>query len=410
MRISLLLRREPFGKILEQTLASHWSHQFDAAYDVSWHGPRDDSRGSPSNGGERWVCNTLLNAIFVPGVDSQAFGPVRREFARSPKLWRRPFQWPYVQVATRRPLAARLAQATLTVTPPVPGSEHLLVLGGNHRVRVLDHHHERSYVITKSGFSTRYMHRELKVRRNPHGLPLPELLEAAPDDTWFVEEYIVGTPINRLGATAAAQHALHVVSEALQLWQETAVRPMVAQDYAAETAHDIGRLLEKNRWLGEEERGGLRQDLAMAMRLVSQSVGQGAGLETVQSHGDFQPANVLADGDRAWLIDWEYTGRRQRAYDPLTFALRSRFPAGLAKRVRQALERTLPGQELLERWPGLRWTEASARTRTLAVFLLEELAHHLEEADNSLFYGLTEGLFAYRPEMRAALSVLEQHR
>jgi len=55
----------------------------------------------------------------------------------------------------------------------------------------------------------------------------------------------------------------------------------------------------------------------------------GGQILTALTHGDFQPGNILVDGDRVWLIDWEYSARRQVGYDALVYALCSRFPSPL---------------------------------------------------------------------------------
>jgi hypothetical protein len=98
-------------------------------------------------------------------------------------------------------------------------------------------------------------------------------------------------------------------------------------------------------------------------------------IETVQTHGDFQPANILipTDHDRAsvYIIDWEYTARRCRWYDALVFELRSRFPQGLAKRVKYWLFNKHHAFHSIE-WCGLDQTEFSSKFVVVS-FLLEDL-------------------------------------
>ena len=54
---------------------------------------------------------------------------------------------------------------------------------------------------------------------------------------------------------------------------------------------------------------------------------------TAQTHGDFHAANMLIEKDHFWLIDWEYSSRRQIAYDALVYSLASRFPRNLKSAV-----------------------------------------------------------------------------
>lgn|GEM_PF-4902584 len=55
-----------------------------------------------------------------------------------------------------------------------------------------------------------------------------------------------------------------------------------------------------------------------ARKLAQQAAGK---LITAVTHGDFEPGNIIANGDRYWLTDWEYSDRRQAAYDGLVYVL-----------------------------------------------------------------------------------------
>lgn len=125
---------------------------------------------------------------------------------------------------------------------------------------------------------------------------------------------------------------------------------------------------------------------------------------TALTHGDFQPANILVNREGTWLIDWEYSARRQAGYDALVFVLRSRFPAGLATRWRGMVDESDSMQPLsLADWPGLNWQDASWRRVHGWLFLLEELALHLEENANPCFHSLGEGLLALQAQIAEAI-------
>jgi aminoglycoside phosphotransferase (APT) family kinase protein len=51
------------------------------------------------------------------------------------------------------------------------------------------------------------------------------------------------------------------------------------------------------------------QDLSTTMRLKTEDV------QLVPSHGDLSPGNCLSTADRLWLIDWEYSGMSDPAWD-----------------------------------------------------------------------------------------------
>jgi len=131
----------------------------------------------------------------------------------------------------------------------------------------------------------------------------------------------------------------------------------------------------------------------------------GDRLPTVLAHGDFQPANILVDADRLWLIDWEYSGRRQAAYDALTFMLQSRFTRGLSGRLQRFIAQGIPDDGL---WPDFScyangWQDSRSRLLYGSLFLLEEMALRLEENNNPSFVQLDNGLNILQQEISHCL-------
>ena len=131
----------------------------------------------------------------------------------------------------------------------------------------------------------------------------------------------------------------------------------------------------------------------------------GNRLPTVLAHGDFQPANILVDADRLWLIDWEYSGRRQAAYDVLTFRLESRFTRGLCGRLQRLITQGIPGGGLWEDFSCYAggWQDSRHRLLYGSLFLLEELTLRLEESNNPCFVQLDNGLNMLQQEISHCL-------
>lgn len=403
VRISLLLQREPFGSILERTLSGFWSDRFGATYTVRWGHGHDGQDGRGESGHQLWLMNSRLNAIFVPGADAGVFEPVRREYGRALNPWVRPLQWAYVQAASRGRTAAWLASPGMDVSPEVPNATRLLVLGGNSRIRILDRAGGVAHVVTKDGFDAAGVARELAVRKLVGAAP--EVVDVGSNGRWFTEEYMIGAPLNRLAQRQRASEGLATAVAALQDLHERTMEAADPSAYAEGLVERLTTLVESHPWLDEEARTHLGQQVEHAQTVLSQDA-RDDGFATVQSHGDFQHANILVGDARTWLIDWEHTGRRQRAYDPLVLALHSRFAGGFAGRLAAVLE--AGRAPLLEGWPGLRWNETRLRVQALAIFLLEELDFYLTEAANPLFYGPTPALETFRGELPVALTALER--
>lgn len=401
MRISLLLEREPFPEIFERTLTGFLRDRTGETHEVRWHAGKP---ASPK--GQVWLCNQYLNAIFVQGVRQSVLEPVLREFSRSTKPWRTPLQKLYVSLATARHTSAWFAGAFVEIDAPLAGAEDCLILGGNHHLRFLDYRKGCCFVIRKSGFSADFFTAELRVRQGNPYLPVPLIQEVAADGSWYSEALVFGTPINRLWDRHQAEWAVQeVLPPLLRLYEETK-EDMTTAEYVHSLVERLKGLIAANRHLPTPEQGDLLREVERLGRVAVSATDNGV-TRTVQSHGDFQAANILYDDDkRGWLIDWEYTGRRQVAFDALVCGLNSRYPSGLTRRIAELVRnRCLPDDTLvgdtLVQWAG------SVGRGGIALFLLEELELRLREVDNQLFKTLGVGFALFREEMGRAVSVLE---
>jgi hypothetical protein len=309
-------------------------------------------------------------------VRADALQPVLREFARSRAWWRRPLQYAYATAATHRPTAAWLAGPRVTVTPPVEDADGLVIIGGNHHIRIADVAAGAMHVILKVGRDPRLVGAELALRRAAPYLPIPPLLRVREDQGWYTEELVPGRPLNRLPERRERSHALRVARAALErLLAETGCEVPRAV-YVAGLLEHVRRALACTRVLA-----GWRDRLDAVAHALAHVAGSSTDtLAIAQTHGDLQPGNVLAAAGRTWIVDWEYTARRQSGFDALTYGLGSRFPTALASRACKAVLEGGPGDgHLLHDWPGLAWETRAARGRAVAVFLLEELGVRLRE-------------------------------
>lgn len=409
MRISVLQQREPFGAILEATLAEFCRQVFNRPATVQWceHG---SARAGAANGGQLWLCNPYLNAIFVPEANRAIFDPIRREFARSVVAWRRLAQRAYVHMSLSRAGAPFAAQASLCITPGLPNAEQLLIIPGNHKIRVLDYASQSVYGIVKQGFSADFMQRDIEARRTAEalGLPVPALQQVGETGLWFKERYLSGTPINRLASDGERKAAEHTAVAALQHLLEATLHEERIEDYVARQAATARALIASSHLLSIAQRDSLLSVIDQIQGLVAAHQQALVGkIHTALTHGDFQAGNILQNQDGTWLIDWEYSARRQSGYDALVFALGARAPQGLAQRV-QAL---LAGDEadqasILNTWRGLDWHNRQTRQVYLAIFLLEELALHLEENANSFFLHPSESFLILARELMSIFSVI----
>jgi len=221
MRISLLQQREPFGAIFERTMARFLRERYGASFSVRWHDEPGMIRAFRQKS-QAWFINIYLNAIFSEQAEAAVFEPLRREFSRSRMGWRRPIQQFYVNAASS-PLTNRFfAQAWLEITPSVTGAENWLIVPGNHKIRILDRQAGKVTSILKDGFDAAFFKNEVETRRAAEaaGVMVPTLSSVEVSNGWFEEQYVLGTPLNRLSDAAEAGHALRQVYSSLQPFYE----------------------------------------------------------------------------------------------------------------------------------------------------------------------------------------------
>lgn len=136
----------------------------------------------------------------------------------------------------------------------------------------------------------------------------PAVLAFLPEHTCLVTQFVPGTPVPDaqlrdppvLPAVARALRAFHEHAPALPANFDVAA---IARDYLAlarsrgvtppPAAWDAARLAET---IGDALRGHPEHAL-------------------VPCHDDLLNANVLGDGERVWLVDWEYAGMGDRYFD-----------------------------------------------------------------------------------------------
>lgn len=405
MRISLLLQREPFGEILEKTLSHFFNSLFQQEFSVKWEVAPGLGRAIRTK--DAWICNPYLNALFSRNTQKLNFEPILREFSYSPTPWKRPLQQIYCSLATQELTAGLLGNYRLQISPPLPRADRLLIVGGNHRIRVLDRERNLCYVIGKHGFETSRTKEEVRFRTSNTNVPVPKILEVAEDTSWYAESYIVGTPVNRIADLAAADKALSKADAHIRKLAGSTLERQSLSSYCLSLQERIEKRVTSSSLLNTAQKKGLGQQLARLITLLAPNeYTKDSLLSTSQTHGDYQSGNILVNGGDTWIIDWEYTRRRQSGYDALVYQLRSRFGNFFLAELQKATNGI--ENSVLANWPGLNWQESQQRKKALALFLLEELDLYLEENDNRLFSQASVGLSRFVENIEQYIDILER--
>ncbi len=375
MQISLLLEREPFPDILGRTLEGFLPQLTGDLHRVRW----SPKSVSPDPEAQHWFCNHYVNAIFAKGAPRDVFRPVVGEFSRSSSAWRRPWQRGYVALASSSRFASILAQSRLEISPPITNSKDWLIVGGNHKVRLLNHRTLQCYSVLKEGFDLEFLRTEVSARRlaTEAGVSVPVIRQVASDESWFLEDYVAGVPLNRLSSGDAAKRTLLGAMNELNRFSETTSRPMGVRTYTQSLAKSARASLSSARAVDASLRARVETCIGRLLEVLDPAADD--SVTTARCHGDLQPGNILWRSDGHWIIDWEYAARRQAGHDTLVYQLQTRFPEGLAARLGSFVASGCEGRQEEDR---------SHRRRTARILCLEELELNLREIRNPLFFSV----------------------
>jgi len=215
----------------------------------------------------------------------------------------------------------------------------------------------------------------LRQQAAQHGLPVPEVVDAAADSSWLCERHLTGAPLNRLPDRAVAHHQALEVARCLATFSNDSRHTTTIADYHDEllgSSHQI---------LGDIATSSLGQKTARVLSRIREQLAPELDqpIDTSIAHGDFQPANLLWDGAKTWLIDWEFSGRRQHGYDALVFSLHTRHPTGLATRLDRFIDAGATSDTLTSCWRGTHWKTAAERRTSILLLALEEVTLSLRE-------------------------------
>lgn len=403
MKISTLIKREPFIEIFEETLATFLTSWTGTVHKVEWGAKTSSSENSKSQ--QKWFCNPLINSVFVKGVNRDVFESINGEYAVNPiKPWRSMIQRIYLKLSQSKLTSLMLSKYVIKISPPIKFAENKLIIGGNTKLRLIDVIEKKVFVLLKEGFDKKYIEREIYVRKEFPYLPIPKIIESG-SSTWFSEEYVLGIPPNRLDRGNEERTLQLAVNCIHQMLIETK-RDITLSEYLEALEQYIYEDICQIKHMNNDVRIDLK---AITSKLVSLLHGNEDQVFTIAyCHGDFHQGNILVGRDSFWILDWEYSGEKQIGYDLLILLLESRIEQGFAERFSKILNNQFDNFQkgLIDNWPELDWQNSSSKRVHLIVFLLEDLLFHLRESKNELFFNDSKILKIRCDELKKIVDIL----
>jgi hypothetical protein len=377
MKISLLLDREPFDKIFEETLASFLYDITNCPHYVNWC-PKSHNKQSQKPA-QIWYCNPLINSIFVKGVNPAVFDSINGEYSHNPlRPWRSLIQKLYLRLSQYNKTALLMAKYIIEVSPPIEDAKNKMIIGGNTKIRMIDIPGNKVYVILKNGFDKKYLAREVFIRENYQFLPVPKIILKGNDDLWYAEEYISGISPDRMRYEDGLQSLISSIESMRRVIEDTK-KIVTLNDYVQSIVIKINTTIEA---FMSDNNYSIKQVQDVASALIHY-LNQYSNCFVITSfcHGDFQAGNIICDGKKSWIIDWEHSGRKQFVHDLYVMQLKSRIKDGFNQRFLEYFQEgpNMRQKVLNNYWPDLQSENQIELHVSMVLFLLEELDFHLEE-------------------------------
>jgi len=388
MRLDLLLKREDFAQTFEQSFTKYLLDAFGVVAAVNCKG---NSKSNTS-----LLANHKLNVIYSKNIDRVKLRSIVSEYAYHPNALRHFLQETYIQLAACTYFEWLFVKTRIEVNPWISDLNGLCIIPGNHSIRIVNLETSSCRVILKEGFNAQFIKNEIYLRERYGFLPTPKLLNVDSAGLWYEEAQISALPFNRIDNQDIKDKVLLEAQKSLlSLYDRTLLKvnigsylePLYGSCYDLITRlPDIYTQKDKDRIKG-----------ALELLMGNLSKLNDCEIALVQSHGDFQPANILIDNidQRLYLIDWEYTAKRSVYYDALVFATQCRAPLGFAERVQVILNET----DMSWSWC-IKNASIELSKLELIVFLIEDLMVRLSELQIPNMISKDDGLNVWMNEVK----------
>lgn len=295
-----------------------------------------------------WFEHPFFSVYVTKDFCAEGRQYLRGLYRHSPRGLRRIIQAPMVDVMSSGLCFNQMLKYAF-VLQKCRNDEMRMWMPGNHRFRQFDFEKRTVRVYPKHGFSLDGIQREIAIRKRyceQFSWMLPVLVTNH-DDTAFEEPLIDAIPFDRVSGTVKRNAIISHAAKELHRLHQCEAREMHSSEYLALKRSQFVKACER---MHEKFPGVLLNKVEELWNWAESVIRKANVIQVSLTHGDFQPGNVLVsreNTDNIWFIDWEDADIRATVYDAMTWLFQSRFPQGLASRIKDFGGISIQDQELL---------------------------------------------------------------
>lgn len=395
MKISLLKQRENFDEIFKKSLSQFLENKY------NWEG---ELGFSFTPNAKQFIVNDLLNVFYPVSISRDKLGSLTQEFSWHPNIFKTFIQKLYIFIAVRFPLEKYFSSSVFYITAHNSFLDDVVIIPGNHSIRLVDTNKNICTVICKAGFNKSLLVKDAQVRLDNSGLNVPKVIELNKQEGWYQEARVIGLPLNRLhNERDKVQFLIKCQNDLKQLYSKS-LRQIQMSLFCKNILDDINELVEQIETSLEFE---VKECLLGIVGFISKEISlcEDDDFNICNTHGDFQPANILCSDEGFWIIDWEYSNQRTIFYDALVFDLESRFTEHFSIRLKLLFDKLQNGEELFS------WTGKTLNKKCihyLHTFILEDVLLKLQELSGDAIQCKNDKLKPYLTEIQLFLSSINK--
>lgn len=329
MKLAQLINREDFSSIFVKTIEKFLIHNY------GWNGSVKWIHRNKSKSDNSFFINERLNLIYHKEFDTLTLRKLSKEYSYHTTFIKKIIHKTYIRLSFEKFLRNFTSKYIVEIDPLPENFKKVVILGGNHTIRLIDYNNYESIVLGKCGFKNNYIQSLVSVRTQYKNIPGPALINHSIEGQWYIEDIISGLPLNRIDKFSKEYKVTLNEAREFMIGLYLASEKRVSLDAWLSDRYEKITYGLKN--LPSCYSDIIKKEITTSVsKLLRNNLFKNIYISIAQTHGDFQNANILSpidsDSSHAYIIDWEYTDVRPIFYDALVYELDSRFPEGLAKR------------------------------------------------------------------------------